>query len=86
MPVNIPSAELKKLVKLAERKEALMAQIQEIDRDMLRLERQFGQASAGAGHQGRLIFSITTQNKGGGVRRSRSRVQRRKTFARGRKD
>jgi hypothetical protein len=39
---NIPSATLKKLVRLSERKEALMAQIQEIDREMLRVQERFG--------------------------------------------
>jgi hypothetical protein len=39
---NIPSATLKELVRLSERKEVLMAQIQEIDREMLRVQRIFG--------------------------------------------
>jgi hypothetical protein len=39
---DIPSAALKQLVKLSERKEALMARIQEIDREMLRVENKFG--------------------------------------------
>lgn len=39
---NIPSASLKELVRLSERKEALMAQIQEIDREMLRVQKRFG--------------------------------------------
>jgi hypothetical protein len=39
---NIPSAALKELVKLSERKEALMARIQEIDREMLRVQNKFG--------------------------------------------
>jgi len=39
---NIPSAKLKALVRLSERKEALMAQIQEIDRQMLGVQRRFG--------------------------------------------
>ena len=39
---NIPSATLKELVRLSERKEALMAQIQEIDREMIRLQERFG--------------------------------------------
>ena len=33
---------LKELVRLSERKEALMAQIQEVDREMLRLQERFG--------------------------------------------
>ena len=39
---NIPSSTLKKLVRLTERKEALMAQIQEIDREMIRVQDKFG--------------------------------------------
>src|SRR5437764_6190758 len=39
---NIPSSTLKQLVRLSERKEALMAQIQEIDREMLRVQDRFG--------------------------------------------
>src|SRR5438270_7870087 len=39
---NIPSSTLKELVRLSERKEALIAQIQAIDRDMLRVQKQFG--------------------------------------------
>jgi flagellar biosynthesis/type III secretory pathway chaperone len=39
---NIPSATLKEMVRLSERKESLMAQIQEIDRRMLRVQKKFG--------------------------------------------
>jgi flagellar biosynthesis/type III secretory pathway chaperone len=39
---NVPSATLKELVRLSERKESLMAQIQEIDRQMLRVQKKFG--------------------------------------------
>src|SRR2546430_2132212 len=39
---NIPSSTLKQLVHLSERKEALMAQIQEIDRKMMRVQAKFG--------------------------------------------
>jgi len=39
---DIPSSALKLLVRLSERKEALMAQIQEIDREMIRVQNQFG--------------------------------------------
>jgi hypothetical protein len=39
---NIPSSTLKQLVRLSERKEALMAKIQEIDREMLRVQDKFG--------------------------------------------
>jgi hypothetical protein len=39
---NIPSSALKQLVRLSERKETLMAKIQEIDREMLRVQDRFG--------------------------------------------
>jgi len=39
---NVPSADLKELVRLSERKESLMAQIQDIDREMLRVQKRFG--------------------------------------------
>ena len=42
MFTTIPSATLRQLVKLSQRKEALMAQIQEIDREMVRLQSRFG--------------------------------------------
>jgi len=43
---NIPSATLRQLVKLSERKEALMAQIQEIDRAMVRLQNRLSLSPA----------------------------------------
>lgn len=39
---NIPSSTLKQLLRLSERKEGLMAQIQEIDRQMVQVQNQFG--------------------------------------------
>ena len=39
---NIPSATLKELVRLSERKESLMAQIQQIDRQMVQVQKRFG--------------------------------------------
>jgi hypothetical protein len=39
---NIPSSTLKRLVRLIERKERLLAQIQEIDREMIRVQDKFG--------------------------------------------
>lgn len=42
MFTTIPSATLRQLVKLSQRKEALMAQIQDIDREMVRLQSRFG--------------------------------------------
>ena len=46
MLTNIPSAILRQLVKLSERKEALMAQIQAIDREMVRLQNQVSASPA----------------------------------------
>ncbi|PYL09849.1 MAG: hypothetical protein DME34_01570 [Verrucomicrobia bacterium] len=39
---NIPSAALKELVKLSERKEALMTRIQQIDREIMRVQDRYG--------------------------------------------
>jgi flagellar biosynthesis/type III secretory pathway chaperone len=39
---DIPSSALKQLVRLSERKEALMARIQQIDREMMRVQNKFG--------------------------------------------
>jgi hypothetical protein len=51
---NIPSSDLRKLVKLSERKEALIAQIQEIDRQMVRVQSRFGIPSQN-GNQGAAV-------------------------------
>jgi hypothetical protein len=42
MFTTIPSATLKELVRLSQRKEALMTQIQAIDREMVRVQSRFG--------------------------------------------
>jgi len=42
MLTSIPSSTLKQLVRLSERKEALMVQIQDIDREMIRVQDKFG--------------------------------------------
>ena len=39
---NIPSSVLRQLVKLSERRESLLAQIQNVDREIVRLEGRFG--------------------------------------------
>jgi flagellar biosynthesis/type III secretory pathway chaperone len=39
---NIPSSTLKELLRLSERKEVLIAQIQAIDREMLKVQERFG--------------------------------------------
>jgi hypothetical protein len=59
---NIPSATLRELVKLSERKEALMAQIQNIDREMLRLESKHGNPSSD-GKKAPLVLSNARQVK-----------------------
>ena len=43
MLTEISSATLRKMVKLSERKEALMSQIQELDRQMVSLQRSAGE-------------------------------------------
>jgi hypothetical protein len=58
---NIPSSDLKKLVKLSERKEALIAQIQEIDRQMVRVQSRFGIPS----QNGNLGAPVTLSRQGG---------------------
>lgn len=83
MPASLPSAQLKKLVKLSERKEALMAEIQEIDRHMLRLEREFRQTPANPAPEGRLTFSVTRKKTRG--RRTRSSLRRKTGGSRRRK-
>lgn len=64
MFINIPSATLKQLVKLTERKEALMEQIQAIDREMIELERRFDEVSGSGVHKGRVTFSAAPEKKG----------------------
>lgn len=57
MVTNIPSATLRQLVKLTERKEALMSQIQEIDREMARLQKKSGGSSENAGRPAAVTVS-----------------------------
>jgi hypothetical protein len=57
MFTNIPSATLRKMIKLSERKEKLMLQIQEIDRRMMRLQRSLGQPSRESRRKARVTFS-----------------------------
>lgn|ERR1700726_641523 len=58
---NIPSAALKELVKLTERKEALLARIQEIDREMVRVQRRFGIPSRDENQGGMVTISGSPQ-------------------------
>jgi hypothetical protein len=66
---NIPSSTLKKLVRLTERKEALMAQIQEIDREMVRVQDKFGIPS----REGDQRAPVTISRAPGGPIRRRSK-------------
>jgi hypothetical protein len=66
---NIPSATLKKLVRFTERKEALMAQIQEIDREMIRVQSRFGIPSREGGQRA----LVTVWRAPGGAVRRRSK-------------
>ena|SRR5579864_8169957 len=59
---DVPSAALKQLVKLSERKEALMVQIQEVDREMVRVERKFGIPSNRAGEVAPVTVSRPSQD------------------------
>ena len=72
MAMNIPSAKLKEMIRLSERKEALMAQIQEIDRKMLRLEQEFARLPGARAGKARLTFS-TAPGSGTKARRRRKR-------------
>jgi hypothetical protein len=65
---NIPSSTLKQLVRLSERKEALMAKIQEIDREMLRVQNKFGIPAREGDQQG-----AVTVSRPGGQMRTRSK-------------
>jgi hypothetical protein len=62
---NIPSTTLRKLVRLSERKEVLMAQIQEIDREMLRVQDKFG-IPAREGDQRAAV--TVSRSRAGGIR------------------
>lgn len=58
---DIPSTALKQLVRLSERKEALMARIQEIDREMVRVQSRFGIPSRSDDQQGTVTISRAPQ-------------------------
>jgi len=75
MFTNIPSATLRKLVTLSERKEALMVQIQEIDREMTRLARQVDQTPGALSHKGRVTFSAAPKKRLGGRRLKRGALK-----------
>jgi hypothetical protein len=62
---NIPSAALRELVKLTERKEALMAQIQEIDRRMVQVQNRFGVPMRDDDKRARVTVSRTPRQLNG---------------------
>ena len=66
---NIPSSTLKELLRLSERKETLMAQIQEIDRRMLAVQEQFGIPS----REGDPRAPVTVSRTRSGVRKRSAR-------------
>jgi hypothetical protein len=70
MLIDISSATLRKMVKLSERKEALMSQIQELDRQMSALEEPGGAESKSRRSQAAQF------QRAGGIRPSQPRAQR----------
>lgn len=69
--MNIPSATLRKLVKLSGRKDALLAQIQKIDHEIAMIQRQA--LSAGQIEKAPVTFSRSSESK---VSRSKRRPVR----------
>ncbi|HEY4285142.1 MAG TPA: hypothetical protein VGM62_18920 [Chthoniobacterales bacterium] len=61
MSSKIPGAKLKKLVELSHRKEALLAEIQDIQRAMERLEQQFSQSANQK--TGKARVTVSTESK-----------------------
>jgi hypothetical protein len=66
---NVPSSTLRQLVRLTERKERLLAQIQEIDREMIRVQDKFGIPS----RDGDQRAPVTVSRAPGGPVRRRSK-------------
>ena len=75
MFTNIPSATLRQLVKLSERKEALMGQIQEIDREMVRLQTKFGVPSASTRRGAPVTVSRVARSSSGKTRTRRGALK-----------
>jgi hypothetical protein len=75
MFTNIPSATLRQLVKLSERKEALMGQIQEIDREMVHLQSKFGVPSASASRGAPVTVSRVARRPSGKMRTRRGALK-----------
>jgi hypothetical protein len=66
---NVPSSTLRQLVRLTERKEQLLAQVQEIDRQMIRVQDKFGIPS----RDGDQRAPVTVSRAPGGPVRRRSK-------------
>jgi hypothetical protein len=71
---KVSSARLKQLVKLSERKDALLAEIQDIDRRMVRLEQEFRQARQRKRVKGRVTYSTDAKRRRTGSGRRRTTV------------
>lgn len=63
MFTNLPSKTLKQLVKLSERKEKLMAQIQDLDREMVQLQSKYGVSTLHPGRRAPVTVSRTSSTK-----------------------
>jgi hypothetical protein len=72
---DIPSAALKQLVKLSESKERLMAKIQEIDREMVRVQSRFGIPERNGDQEARVTVSGTLRRSAGGPRSKRGALK-----------
>ena len=72
---DIPSSTLKKLVRLSERKETLMAQIQEIDREMERVQSRFGVPARSDDKPARVTVSGTRRRPRTGGRTQRGALK-----------
>ena len=66
---NVPSSTLRQLVHLTERKERLLAQVQEVDRQMIRVQDKFGIPS----RDGDQRAPVTVSRAPGGPVRRRSK-------------
>ena len=77
MFTNIPSAVLRKMVLLSERKEALLARIQEIDRAMMRLPRGITSSGSDDDRPGRLNRIRSSARKTRRQRTARGQLKKR---------
>jgi len=61
---KIAAASLKQLVKLSERKETLLAELQNIDRRMIALEQEFRETRRRKNLKGKVTFSRASRKSG----------------------